>query len=118
MLNKKEKYVLKAILDLSGGKNTVLLAPVEILKRIPYNIGITKREFKDILKTLEYDGYFELIESDNKGELVYCITLTAKGQGFDRELLHYRRMVYFKVILTIATAILGFIVTRIMMAIL
>ncbi len=116
MLNKKEKFVLKAILDLSGGKSTVLLPPVEILKRIPYNISLSKRELKDILKTLEYDGYFELIESeDSKGERVYCIALTAKGQGFDRELLHYRRMVYFKIILTIATAILGFIVTRILM---
>ena len=42
MLNKKEKYVLKAILDLSGGKSTVLLPPIEILKRIPYNIDISK----------------------------------------------------------------------------
>lgn len=114
MLNKKEKYVFKAITDLSAGKNTFLVSPVEILKKIPYSLDITKRDFEDILKTLEYDGYFELINSDNKGEKVYCITITSKGQGFDRELVHYKRMIYFKIILTLLTAVLGFIVTKIL----
>lgn len=114
MLNKKEKSVIKIIIDLSAGKSTCLIAPTEILKRIPYSLSMTKREFEDILKTLVYDGYIEFIESDNKGEKVYCITLTSKGQGFNRELIHYKRMIYFKLALTLGGALLGYIVTRIL----
>jgi predicted transcriptional regulator len=115
MLNRKEKSVLKVILDLSGGKTTCLIPPVEILKRISYSISLSKRDFEDILKTLQYDGYIELIETDNKGAKVYCITLTTKGQGFNRELIHYKRMIYFKLTLTLAGAVLGYIVTRILL---
>ena len=115
MLNKREKSVLKIIIDLSAGKSTCLLSPTKILKRIPYSINISKRDFEDVLKTLEYDGYLELIESDSKGEKVYCITLTTKGQGFNRELIHYKRMIYFKLILTLVFALLSFVVTRILM---
>jgi predicted transcriptional regulator len=114
MLNKKEKYVLKTILDLSAGKSTCLLPPVEILSKIPYSINLTKKEFIDILKTLEYDGYLEFVESDSKGEKVLCITLSAKGLGFYREIIHYRRVIYFKLALTLVTAVLGFIITRIL----
>ena len=118
MLNKKEKYIFKAIYDSSAGKNTCLVSPTDILKRIPYNININKREFEDIVKTLEYDGYLELITSDNKGEKVYCITLTTKGLGFNRELVHYKRMIYFKIILTLSMALLSFIVTMVLRSIL
>lgn len=114
MLNKKEKTVLKTILNLSAGKDACLISPTDILKRIPYNINISKRDFKDILQTLEYDGYLEIIESDNKGEKVYCITLTTKGQGFNRELIHYKRTIYFKIGLTLFTAVLGFVITKIL----
>lgn len=114
MLNKKEKYVLKTILDLSGSKSVVLLSPVEILSQIPFSINLTPKEFFGIMKTLEYDGYLEFVESDSKGEKMLCITLSAKGQGFYRELIHYRRVIYFKLILTIATAVLGFLVTRLL----
>ena len=114
MFNKKEKYVLKTILDLSGGKNVCLLSPVEILSKIPFSINLTQKEFLSILKTLEYDGYLEFVESDSKGEKMLCITLTPKGQGFYRELIHYRRVIYFKLILTVATAILGFLITRLL----
>jgi DNA-binding MarR family transcriptional regulator len=115
MLNKKEKSILKIILDLSSGKNVCLVSPTEVLKRIPYSLSVSKRDFEDILKTLEYDGYIELTESDKKGERIFCITITLKGQGFNRELIHYKRMIYFKLTLTLATALLGFIITRLLM---
>lgn len=115
MFNKREKYIFKAIYDLSAGKSTCLISPTEILQKIPYNLDITKRDFEDILKTLEYDGYLELIISDNKGEKIYCVTLTAKGLGYNRELVHYKRMIYFKIIFTLSLALLSFIVTRLLL---
>ena len=114
MLNKREKSVIKAVLDLCSGKSTCLIAPTEILKKISYNIDISKRDFEEILKTLEYDGYLEIIESDNKGERIYCITITSKGQGFSRELIHYKRTIYFKLALTLITALIGFLVTKVL----
>lgn len=114
MLSKKERKIFEVIFSLSAGRQTFLVTPHEILKQISYSINLTRREFEDILKTLVYDGYMELTPSDKKGEVIYCITLSTKGLGFDREILQYKRAIYFKVALTLATAIMGVIVTRLL----
>lgn len=118
MLNKKEKHIFKAIFDIANGRETFLITPNEILHKIPFSVNVSRREFEDILKTLEYDGYLERIDSDKKGDKIYCLTLTNKGMGFDRELLRNKRTVYFKVVLTLATATLGVIVTKILSSVL
>lgn len=114
MLSKKEKHVFKAIYELSAGRETFLITPTEVLTRIPFKINISRQEVENLIKTLIFDGYMELINSDKKGETIYCVTLTTKGFGFKRELVQHKRTIYFKIILTLATAVLGVIVTKLL----
>ena len=104
-LSKKEKAVMRALFNEAKLRNGVCLAtPIDILSEIPYSLDFKEEELAPILKVLEIDDYFDFVEVDKKGELVYCITLHKKRLNFQRWQELFRKSVYFKIGITIVFA--------------
>lgn len=116
-LNRKEEDVMDAVYTLVGGKDRVLVSPSEILALLPPKAGYTEESLEGILRALELDGYFELISSDRKGERMYVIHLHAAGQAYKRAGKQRRRGLYIKIGITVATAVLSFVIGIILKAI-
>lgn len=106
MLNKKEKAVMKSIYYKSASKDGVcLLRPIDILNDISTKIELQSNDLQKIIRDLELDDYYEVVESKKKGETVWCFTLHQKGQAFYREILNEKRWVYFKIGISVAIAV-------------
>jgi hypothetical protein len=121
MLNKKETALMREIYRKTTNNNGMcLVRPVELMKGIPYNVEFDKCDLVPTLQGLVYDEYFELVETDKKGEYYFCITLLKKGFAFLRneELrLRTRRAkiigsVIQKIILTLIGVGLGFLLKQ------
>lgn len=106
MLSKKEKAVMKAIYVESVKKNgTCLMRPIDILKNMTYKIEFPSEELTKIIKDLELDDYYEVIDTEKKGEKLYCFTLHQKGYAFSREILNEKRLIYWKIGVSVAVAL-------------
>ncbi len=117
MLNRQENEVMNAVYEMCDGKESCLVSPLEIMSILPKKRKYTPEEVEKILRSLELDDYFDLIESDRKGEKMYVITLHANGLAYPRTRLQMRRDIAFKVGLSVAGAVITFVVGRILVAI-
>ena len=70
----------------------------------------TPEKVEAILRSLELDDYFDLIESDRKGERMFVITLHANGFAYKRTSLQMKRSIAFKIGLSVAGAVITFVV--------
>ena len=95
------------------GKKTVLIPPNEIITGILPKYEITSKQLEAYMKNISLDGYIDVYNSDNKGQLVYVITLKRKGEAYkrDKEDRAQRRLrsIYWKVALTAGGAVLAFV---------
>ena len=115
ILNKKEKADMKVIYNKASENDWVcLITPHEILTSIPYKIEFKKDDLAPTLRSLALNDYFEVVESNKKGELVYCVSMHSKGQAFMRDLQNERKSIYTKIILAVCGAFITFIVTQIL----
>lgn len=110
MLNKEENEVMRAVYDMCDGKDNCLVSPMEIMSILPVKRKYTPERVEKILRSLELDDYFDLIESDRKGEKMYVITLHPNGMAYKRTALQVRRSVAFKIGLSVAGAVITFVV--------
>jgi len=86
MLNRIETKVMDYLFSRCRGKRTVLISPQEILDGISPKYEITKKQLESHMKNIVLDGYADYSHSDDKeGSLVYVITLTTRGEAFQRE---------------------------------
>ena len=116
MLSKKEKKVMSAIYQLASNKEALLITPTDVRSIVGVEV-VKKQEVESIVNDLKGDGYFDLIYSDRHGETVYCISLTAKGRGFLRESKLVKRNLLFRLFVTVALAVVSFIVGLILRAV-
>ena len=70
---------MNAVFLLSAGKERFLVAPCEILSVLPPKSGFDEEKLERLLRSLELDGYFEMIASDRKGEKVYVVHMREAG---------------------------------------
>ena len=85
MLNKKETVIMREIYKRTTNNNgKCLVRPVDLMASIPYTVELTLDELPPILQNLAYDEYFDLVETEKKGEYYFCITLLHKGFAFQR----------------------------------
>ncbi|MBQ4444218.1 MAG: hypothetical protein II896_06165 [Clostridia bacterium] len=85
MLSKKETVIMREIYKRTTNNNgKCLVRPVDLMAAIPYNVELTLDELPPILQNLAYDEYFDLVETEKKGEYYFCITLLHKGFAFQR----------------------------------
>lgn len=86
------------------GKKTVLLTPKEILQSLLPKHELTAKQLDGHMRNLALDGYIDVHNSDNKGQLVYVVNLKLRGEAYQREKAERRKKLWFslgwKIILT------------------
>ena len=117
MLTKQENEIMNSVYRLCEGKGSCLVSPLEIMSMLPEKRKYTVERVDRILRSLELDDYFDIIESDRKGERMYVITLHANGVAYKRTSIQMKRSIAFKVALSVAGAIITFVVWRILVGI-
>ena len=109
MLNKQENEVMNAVYEMCDGKGSCLASPMEIMSLLPAKRKYTPQKVEQVLRSLELDDYFDLIASDRKGEKMYVITLHPNGEAYKRTAVQMRRNITFKVVLSVAGAVITFV---------
>jgi len=114
MLNKKETVIMREIYKRTTNNNgKCLVRPVDLMASIPYNVELTLEELPPILQNLAYDEYFDLVETEKKGEYYFCITLLHKGFAFQRaeeqRIRNRKNSIITKVSLTLLGVVLAFV---------
>lgn len=106
-LNRRENEVMGAIFTLSQGKERFLVSPYEILSLLPPRAKFDEEKLERVLRSLELDGYFELVLSDRRGEKTYCIHMREAGLGYRRSDVRRRRSLVFRLIVTAVCGIVS-----------
>lgn len=114
MLSRKEKYIMEYLYQRCTGKNSCLINPREIITFASDRYIMYPPEVEKIVTNLVYDNYIDVAKSDKKGEMVYCVSLKLKGQGFHRELVNIKRSTAVNIGRTVLLAILSFLITWIL----
>lgn len=109
-LNKRENAVMGAVFRLSGGKERFLVSLYEIIAVLPPRASYGEEQVERTLRALELDGYFELIESDRKGERVFVVHMKEAGLSYRRNDSLMRRRLVFKLLVTLACGVLSALV--------
>ena len=85
-----------AVYSLSLGKERFLAAPCEILAALPPKSNYDEEKLERVLRSLELDGYFQLITSERKGEKTYVVLMREAGLNYRRSDYQRKRFVAFK----------------------
>ena len=101
---------MSAVFQLSEGKERFLVAPYELLALLPPRQNFNEEKLYRTLRSLELDGYFELIESDRKGERVFVVHMKEAGRCYRRNDSLLRRRLVFKLLVTLACGVLSALV--------
>lgn len=91
-------------------KGQCLVSPLELLKRIPYNVDFKESDLEDVLNQLSLDNYFDYDTATTKstGNKMYVITLRDNGISYLRDKQVSRRKLAMKVIITLIFAAFSF----------
>jgi hypothetical protein len=117
MLSRKEKALMRYILKASGNKDTCLLAPLDIIYGVAPKFNWNQIEVEGLLDGLVQENYINLVNSDKNGELIYCISINAKGKSFIREQHNVKKSWVSIVVKSVITATITFVVGLILRAI-
>ena len=112
MLSKKEKLLLKYILDVSKEKDSCLLSPDELIHAIEQRYSCNQIELQAFLEGLCQENYISVVNSDKNGKLIYCITILNKGKSFNREEKNIKKSWRNAIIRTVLLAVLSFVVEK------
>ena len=116
MTNKRQRAVLKVILDNCVNGDTCLLSNETIAAFSNSQKLIDKISVKDVVKSLHLDGYIDVVYSARGEEEIYCITLTGKGKNFKAEYKREIQNIKNRLLITILCACVSFIVGKILIA--
>ena len=116
MLNSLEKAIMLLLYDRCANKESVLISPSQIIISLLPKFQITVKELDKIINNLVLDGYIDVINSDNKGNTIYCVSLKMKGIAFKRELVQQAKNNRYLLIRTIILAVVSVTVTLILRA--
>lgn len=111
MLNKIEKQIMKYFYSRCYNKESCLIKPEDIKISLIPELEINDTQLDRAVNNLIYDGYIDLVVSDNKGVPVYCVSLKSKGQAFLREMENTKKENRYLIIRSLVLALLGVTVT-------
>lgn len=118
MLSKNERKTMDYIFEKCLDKQSTLISPTEIKEYLaPKKITVSDEELDKIINNLMLDNYIDVVNSDKNGELIYCISLKTKGEGYLREKQQRKKTTYLILARTVALAVVSFVVTLILKAI-
>ena len=109
MLERLEKKVLSTIICELKGKDAILIRPLDLIKMVNEE-ALSLSRLEKIVSDLSTDGYFDLIYSDRRGEIVYCISVLERGKGFLRSEKQRKRNLLARLFLTVTFAFISFLV--------
>ena len=109
-LSKRENAVMSAVFQLSEGKERFLASPYEMIALLPPRMNFDEEKLYRALRSLELDGYFELIESDRKGERVFVVHMREAGRSFRRSDALRKRKMFYKIAVTVVCGVLSALV--------
>ncbi len=109
MLSVTENAVMSAIYDTCDGNESCMVAPLELIAMLPPKHKISVEKLLEILNSLHYDGYFDLIVGDRKGEKMYVICLREKGFAYKRSASQQKRDFLYKIALAVIGATVTFL---------
>lgn len=112
MLSRKERTLLACLHERCSARGGCLIMKEELLRLMQKKTAISAQELERLLKDLESDDYVDVVESERDDLLYYCVTLHTKGVYYKREIENLKRQIFFKVVLTVATALLGVLITK------
>ena len=116
MTNKRQRSVLKVIQDNCLNGDTCLLSNEAIVALCMHKNLVNSSNLKDIVKSLDLDGYIEVVYSSKENEDIYCITLTNKGKNFKTEYKREIQNIRNRLLITILCACVSFVVGKILLA--
>ena len=105
-LSRRENAVMNAVFTLAQGKERFLVYPYELLSMLPEK-GYDEENVERILRSLELDGYLEILPTERKGEKTYVVCMREAGLAYRRYDAVRRRKLYFKLALTVACGLLS-----------
>ncbi|MCL2756223.1 MAG: hypothetical protein FWE45_04210 [Firmicutes bacterium] len=111
MLNRIEAKIMDYLFEKCHGKKTVLITPKEVLHFLMPKHELTAKQLDGHMKNLALDGYIDIFNSDNKGQLVYVVTLKLRGEAWRRERQEIRKKRMRSVGWKVALTLLGFAIT-------
>lgn len=120
-MTRTDARIMSYLFTRCRGQRTVLIMPDEILKNIGTvaRFEITKKQLVTNMKNLVLDGYIDFSETNNKeGQMMYVVTLTTRGEAFQREHMERVKNRWRDVGWKIAMAAAGAVVTVIIFKIL
>lgn len=109
-LSRKENEVMRAVFELSEGKERFLVSPYEIAAVLPSKNGYNEEALERTMRALELDGYFDFVPSDRKGEKTYVIHMREAGLAYKRSDLQRRRSVWFRWGVAAVGAVITFLI--------
>ena len=116
MLNRNENKVMSILYKQCKDKKALLISPIDLLKLLGGDV-LTLTGLEKVIVDLHADGYFDLVYSDRRGEMVYCICLTEKGKGYLRSKKQIKRNLMFRLCVSVGFACLSFIIGLILKAV-
>lgn len=116
MLSFKESAVMSAIYSEFGEKSSILISPHDLLS-VSGIKDISVKELGEIMQNLAQDGYIDFVFTEMHGEEIYCVSLLKKGKGFDREKKRRKRNLMYRLLLTVAFAVISFLIGLLLKAI-
>ncbi len=114
MLSKREKYMMSYLYQQCEGKGACLIRHDELWDYMRKKFSISEDAMFSLLKCLEMDDYLDVVSTERQEEKFYCVTLHGKGVGYQRELTQSKRQMWFRVAMSVMTAIFGFLITKIL----
>lgn len=111
MLTRKEKYIMEYVYQRCFGKKSCLITPREVISYASDRYVMYPQELDKIMTNLSYDNYIDLVKSDKRGEMIFCVSLKMKGEGFHRELDNNKRTWAFYIGRTVLLAVISVAVT-------
>lgn len=116
-LNRRENEVMNAVFELSGGKERFLLLPCELSAALPSKEKFDEATLNRLLRSLALDGYFDIIESERKGEPVFVIEMREAGLSYRRSNDQRKRSILFRFAIAALGAVVTFLVGLLLRAI-
>ena len=123
MLNGIETRIMEYLFTRCRGKRTVLIPHDDILKniamgkngRVLTHYEITRKQLDTYMKSLILEGYVDYsLTNDKNGNMLYVVTLTTRGEAFQRErddkIKRRWREVGWRILLAVAAGGVSYIV--------
>ena len=112
MLSKVEKRVMTYVYSKCSGLDACLIGRKEIDGF--FKCASSGERFISILRSLEMDDYLDFVSTKKREEEYLSVRLHKKGAYFKRESVNNKRAVVFRVILAALSAVLTFIIGRVL----